>query len=156
MDEQVSDDAPDFEPITSQEEFEKRLSGRLAREAKKYADYDDLKAKAARFDELETAQVEANKTWEQKYRDLETQLAAKDKAVWAAEIAAAKGVPASRIRGETREEMEADADELAALLVKDTKPRPTVSGLKSGASNSDLRMDPKERAAAALRSFRKN
>lgn len=143
----------DFEPITSQEEFEKRMSGRLAREAKKYADYGDLKAKAAKLDELEAATAEANKSWEQKYLDLQSQLAETELAVIRAEVAASKGVPANRLHGTTREELEADADELAALLAKD-KPKTPPSGLKSGATNSDTRMDPKERAAAALRAFR--
>lgn len=45
--------ADGFKPITSQDEFEARLGTRLARERGKFHDYDDLKAKAQRFDELE-------------------------------------------------------------------------------------------------------
>ncbi|MGI5493827.1 hypothetical protein [Microtetraspora malaysiensis] len=53
---------PSFTPITSQEELNKLLSDRLARERAKFADYGDLKAKAAKLDEIE----EANKTEAQK------------------------------------------------------------------------------------------
>lgn len=48
----------EFDPIGSQEEFEKRLGRRLERERAKYADYDDLKSKARKWDEAD----EANKS----------------------------------------------------------------------------------------------
>lgn len=41
-----------FEPITSQEDLDKTLSKRLERERAKYADYDELKAKAGQLDAL--------------------------------------------------------------------------------------------------------
>lgn len=147
-----------FEPITSQEDFEKRIGARLAREAKKYADYQDLKAKAAKLDELEAQTAEANKTWEERYKSLETKMAAKDLEILKVQVAAAKGVPANRINGTTREELEADADELLGLIAKQKdadRPKVPPSGLKSGATGTDSRMDPKERAAAALRSFKR-
>lgn len=146
----------DFEPITSQEDFEKRIGARLAREQKKYADYQELKSKAAKLDELETAAAEANKSWEERYKSLESTVAAKDLEILKVQVASAKGVPANRINGTTREELEADADELLSLM-KQNEERPKVppSGLKSGATGSDSRMDPKERAAAALRSFKR-
>jgi hypothetical protein len=46
----------EFVPITSQEEFDERIKARIARvKATPPADYEDLKAKAARLDELEEA-----------------------------------------------------------------------------------------------------
>lgn len=51
--------APSFEPITSQEDFDRRIQERIARvKATPPADYEDLKKKAAEFDKLQ----EANKT----------------------------------------------------------------------------------------------
>lgn len=44
-----------FEPITSQDQLDKLISGRIARERSKYGDYDALKQKAAKFDEIEQA-----------------------------------------------------------------------------------------------------
>ena len=41
-----------FEPITSQEALDKALSKRLERERAKFADYDELKAKAGQLDAL--------------------------------------------------------------------------------------------------------
>src|SRR5699024_6739656 len=52
----------EFEPITSQEELDRRIAKRLERERNKYSDYEELQAKAAQFDELQ----EANKTEQQK------------------------------------------------------------------------------------------
>lgn len=54
--------AKEFQPVTSQEEFDRRLSERLAREREKFADYGDLKAKAAAHDKaLEAAMSETEK-----------------------------------------------------------------------------------------------
>lgn len=42
----------EFTPITSQEELDRRIGPRLARERDKYADYNDLKAAKAEYDKL--------------------------------------------------------------------------------------------------------
>lgn len=55
-------DPPKFEAITSQDQLDKVLGSRLAREREKYADYDDIKKKAAAHDEaLEAAKTEQEK-----------------------------------------------------------------------------------------------
>lgn len=46
------DKPADFQPITSQEEMDRRLGERLARERAKFADYDDLKAAKTEYDKL--------------------------------------------------------------------------------------------------------
>jgi hypothetical protein len=54
--------ADEFKPITSQDDLNKVISDRVARERAKYADYKDVKAKADRLDQLEKAnQTEAEK-----------------------------------------------------------------------------------------------
>lgn len=58
-----------FKPIKSQDELNEALKERLARERSKFADYDDLKAKASKFDELEAA----NKSEIEKANDAKTQ-----------------------------------------------------------------------------------
>lgn len=45
--------APTFSPITSQDDLNKIISERVQRERAKYAGFDELKAKASQFDELE-------------------------------------------------------------------------------------------------------
>jgi hypothetical protein len=54
-----------FKPITTQEDFNKAIAERVSRERAKFADYNDLKAKAAKVDEA----LEAGKTAEQKFND---------------------------------------------------------------------------------------
>lgn len=117
---------PKFEAITSQEDFDRRLADRLRREREKYADYDDLKAKADKLAEIE----EANKTEEQKQAERVAELEKKlsdyetreQLNAWKGEVATEKGVPAHLLRGSTREELAEHADEIKALL--DEKPQP--------------------------------
>lgn len=70
----------------------------------KYADYDDLKAKA-----------EASRTLEDRVAEIERQARDAETRALRAEVANAKGLTpsqAKRLIGATREELEADADEL--------------------------------------------
>lgn len=56
------DEPPKFEAITSQDDFDRRLSERLQRERGKFADYADLKKKAEAHDKaLEAAKSDADK-----------------------------------------------------------------------------------------------
>lgn len=72
--------------------------------AEKYADYDDLKAKAGQ-----------STTLEERVAQIESTAKAAEQRAMRAEIANAKGLTpgqAKRLVGESREELEADADEL--------------------------------------------
>lgn len=97
----------------TQEELDGIVRDRLQRERAKYADYDSLKDKAAKFDELE----EANKTELQKATDkakeLQRQLDDIKKAdsirVMRASVAKDSGVPAELLTGNTEEECAAQA-----------------------------------------------
>lgn len=71
-----------FKPITSQDELNRIIDERLRRERAKYADYADLKAKAAKLDELEAA----NKS------EIEKAVEARTKAEQAAAQAAAEAL----------------------------------------------------------------
>ncbi|MBX3311710.1 MAG: hypothetical protein KF916_02265 [Microbacteriaceae bacterium] len=46
-----------FTPITSQEDFDKAIQARIAREQSKYSDYADLKAKAEKLNQIEEANL---------------------------------------------------------------------------------------------------
>lgn len=108
--------------------------------------------KAKLHDELE----EANKTEQQKLTDraeaAEKKLAdreAKDTAAaMAKEIAEAKGVPMSALRGSTREELEAHADEIAAILPK-KPPAPSADGQGEGDKIGDGEMSAEDIVKAA-------
>ena len=73
-----NDDKPTFEPITSQEEFDRRLGPRLARERDKYSDYADLKRKADEYDKAaEAAKTEQEKAVDAARKEGETGALAK-------------------------------------------------------------------------------
>lgn len=84
--------ATEFTPITSQDDLNRIISDRVAREKAKTADYGDLKAKAARLDEIE----QANKTEAQKATDriaaLEAELASATRSSARLKIATEHGI----------------------------------------------------------------
>ena len=100
----------------TQAEVDAIVGDRLARERAKFADYEQLKDKAAKFDQVE----EASKSDLQKEQDKSAKLQAeldKMKAQASAQaardkVAAAKGVPAHLLTGSTEEECTAQADKL--------------------------------------------
>jgi len=106
----------EFAAITSQDDFDKAIQSRIARErAKVPTDYDDLKARAAKYDQWEESQkTESQKVLdraeaaEKRANELETRTTR-------AEVAAAKGIPANLLSGSTQEELEASADALIAF-----------------------------------------
>ena len=54
--EQVEPAESKFEAITSQEDFDKAIQARLARERAKFSDYDEVKAKADKLAAIEESQ----------------------------------------------------------------------------------------------------
>lgn len=116
--ETAEEKVPAFEPITSQEQLNAVLADRLKRERAKYADHAELKAKAARLDEIEqAAKSDLEKATEANAR-LTAELEALKLNQLRTEIAVAKGLdPASArfLTGTTQEQIEADADDLANL-----------------------------------------
>ncbi|MFC9432690.1 hypothetical protein [Nocardia sp. NPDC057030] len=161
--EAISDDlgAAGKAAIQKEREARKDLERKLAESSQLQ---NELAAKVKEFEDRD-------KTDQQRLADevaaLKQQVADKDveigkarHASLRAEVAAAKGVPATSLSGTTREELEACADDLIAWRDANTKrpPKPPApsGGLKSGASpNGDHSADLKERAAAALRASRR-
>lgn len=123
-----ADEKP-FKAIDSQEEFDRRIAARIAREQAKYADYDNLKTAAAKLAELEAAnQTEAEKT-QARLEAAEKRAAELEVQALRAEVANEKGVPAKLLAGATREELEAAADELIAFRGEQKPPAPKSSAL---------------------------
>ena len=102
----------------------------VAKRVAKYADYDELKQKAAKFDE----QVEAGKSELQKATEKASSLQAELDALKQAEsirvmreeVANAKGIPAKLLTGTTAEECEAQATDLLAWAEKTGSGYPKV------------------------------
>lgn len=149
--------------IQREREARKELERKLA-EADKLKD--DLAAKVKAFEDRDKSEQER---MADEVAALKKQVAEKDaeitkarQASLRAEVAAAKGVPANRLHGSTKEELEADADaylsEVAAReqsAQKRNPPKPPAANLKSGASSTDTNgLSGKAQAAQALRRLR--
>lgn len=141
--------ASKFEPIASQEDLDRILKERLARERKKYEGFDELKAKADKYDELEqSTKTEAQKQQEalqKAQRELTELTVAKTRA----EVAAAKGVPASLLAGSTAEEIEAAADALIAFRGEQAPAAPRSAAI-GRVNTTETKGSPAERFAAQM------
>lgn len=109
-----------YTPPATQADLDRIIADRLSRERGKYADYDDLKAKAAKFDEA----TEAQKSEIQKA--LDRAAAAEEKAAkyekrdqiaaWAKDIVKGSPIPADALRGDTEDELKAHFEQLKSLI----------------------------------------
>lgn len=115
---------------------------------RKYADYEDVKSKASKFDELEAAtksDIERVSGERDSFKTQADQAGAENLRL---RVALEKGLPRQlidRLQGGTKEEMESDADELLKLV------GPASSGFDGGArGNADepASMDAMIRRAA--------
>lgn len=106
----------------TQSEMNAIIQERVARERGKYADYDDLKAKAAQYDEAQEASKSDLQKAVEKANALQTQLDALTKANEVAgirsKVASATGVPAELLSGDTEEACTAQAE----AILKFAKP----------------------------------
>lgn len=147
MTEEKPDEQKPVEPKSfTQETVNALVADAKRKEREKFADYDDVKAKASRLDEIE----ESSKTETQKALDkaaaLESELnqykSKEQISQWAAEITKDSEIPASVLRGSTKEELEQHFEELKGLAPK-PKRTSAPTGQPTGEQGS--------RAVAALR-----
>lgn len=107
--------ASEFQAITSQEDFDKAIQARIARERAKFADYDDLKARADKLVEIEESQKTEAQKAEERLRAAESRAAELELRSIRAEVAAEKGVPVTLLSGTTKDEITASAEALIAF-----------------------------------------
>jgi len=150
-------DAKEFKPIASQEDLDRIVQNRVARERAKFGDYDDLQKKASEFDKLQ----ESQKTEIQKVSDRAThhETRANDAELRALrlEVAIEKGLTATqakRLVGKTKDELSADADELVGSFKPASNEGAKPSGLPkervrggSDPTEDAEEMDPRKLAA---------
>lgn len=113
--EQGQEQGKEFTAITSQADFDAAIQARIARERAKFADYDDVKAKADRLVEIENAQKTEAQKQADKLDEIQRENAELKSGKLRAEVAAAKGVPAALLSGSTQAELEAAAEALIAF-----------------------------------------
>lgn len=145
--EQGTEAAKEFQAITSQEDFDKAIQARIARERGKFSDYDDLKAKAEKFAEWENAQKTEAQKAQERLEAAEKRAAELELKATRAEVAAAKGVPVELLSGGTQEELEAAADALIAFRGEQAK-GPFIPG--QGKQPDAPAGTPADRFAAAM------
>ena len=118
----------EFKPITTQEEFDAAIKGRLSREKEKYGDYDQLKSRVA---ELKTENVGLKSTIEatnqskadadKQLEDLQNKIAGYEMASLRTRVALQHGLPydlADRLQGTDEESFKADAERLVGYIKK--------------------------------------
>lgn len=132
----------EFEPITSQEQFDQAIKARIeraqAKAVERFADYDDLKAKAAKFDEAEAAQMSDLEKARKEVEELKAAAAKRDEADRVrdlkAKVSKATGVPADLISGADEESMAASAKALNDFALSKAPGYPLDKG---GAAKAD-------------------
>lgn len=152
----VENDGQEQPKTFTQEDVNRIVADRLKRaKADVPENIDELKAKAARFDELE----EASKTELQKAQEeaqaakseLESLKAAKAHADLVSSVAAKTGIPANLLHGETEEELERSASELSAYIEANKPGYPTDKGGAASAKPMNLQEQLKNATSAADR-----
>lgn len=101
-----------FKAPESQDELDRIIQKRIERVKAAYQDYDELREKAAKLDELEESKKSEVEKANQRAQQLEKELNNARLAVLRSDVAQSKGVPASLLSGSTQEELEASADAL--------------------------------------------
>lgn len=121
-----------FTPIETQEAFDAAIRDRIARERAKFADYDELKAKAERFDEAEEARKSDLERANERIAELEGAAREREEAdrlsALRSKVAEATGVPAELISGADEDSMTESAKAIAAFAKATVPPAPNVGG----------------------------
>ena len=105
------------EKTFTQEEVNKLMGDLRAKERAKYADYDDLKGKAAKFDELQEASKSELEKAMERANKAESELEARNAEIARRDlldkVSKETGVPAELLKGDTEEELAASAQQIA-------------------------------------------
>lgn len=130
----------DFKAIETQEELDRIIEGRLARQKesleKQFADYDQLKTRNEELEkEVGTLQTTINETnekaksYDTTISDLNVKISGYETANLRTKIALQNGLPldlADRLVGDDEESLKADAQRFAGFVVKPVAPVPPL------------------------------
>lgn len=171
--EQVEEEAgqeSEQERMFTQEELDKAISDRLKRDRKKhadelakFADYDELKAKAEKLDEIEAASktelektIEAMNAASKRANDAEARVAALEAKAEhdaiVAKVASEEGVLAELLKGDDEDELRASAQAIKAY-VEAQKPKvpETKAGGATPAPDDESKLSEREEYAFRVR-----
>ena len=117
-----------FEPITTQEDLDRIIGDRLARERAKYADYEELKAAADKYKDYDQVKADLEKTkgsltalqsqysaLDEKSKEKDTKITSYEAEIRKTNVAVSKKLPLEMrkyLQGSTEEELSKSADEL--------------------------------------------
>ena len=132
------------EPVTTQEQLDKIVKDRLEREREKvrseFSDYEDLKAKAAKLDELEKSGSEELKKALAEVDNLKGELQTRDEndklQKLRKQVAQDTGVPEDLIQGADEDSMKSFAEAVAAFAKKPSAPIIPESGTSTQAGET--------------------
>lgn len=135
----------EFKPIQTQEDFDAAIKSRLARERVKaiapFADYEALKAKAAKLDEIEEKGKSDLERANERIAELEGAAKKREEAdrveALKKKVSKATGVPVDLISGSDEESMTAFAEAVASYAKKPSAPNVPEAGKCAGAFSAD-------------------
>ena len=136
-------EAKGFQAITSQDDFDKAIQARIARERSKFADYDELKAKADRLAKIEDANKSAEQKWQERVEKLERELNGSKLSAERSRIQARYGLSDEDadlfLTASDAEQLEAQAKALSDRIKANKKSGPTAPEQKGkpGEGGSD-------------------
>ena len=141
-----------FTPITSQDDLNRLISQRLERERAKFADYDDLRAKASKFDEVEQASKTELQKAQERAEAAEKRAVEFEQTALKTRIAVEMGVIPEVVSGTDEKTMRESAQRVLDWAAQGKKPAPKPTQLASGSAAP--KSGEQGRAAAALRAMR--
>ena len=114
----ITNEEQNVEKTFTQAEVDAIINGRFGRMMEKYKDYDDLKAKAEKFDQIEEeSKSELQKATERAdslQAELDKMKTAEKVRAFREEVSKETGVPAHLLHGASKEECEAQAKDILA------------------------------------------
>lgn len=140
--------APDTQPekTFTQEDVNKIVGDRIAREREKFADYDAIKAKAEKFDEIEEANKSELEKAQERANKLQTELdsmkAAEQVRAIRDEVSKETGVPSNLLTADTKEGCEEQAKAIKAYTESNRPGYPSVKD--SGETTTNTKGTTKE------------
>jgi hypothetical protein len=151
----------------TQAEIDRIVADRLARQKGQFADYDDLKTKAAELEALKQSQMTEQEKIAAHAKELETQIAERDRQIAEFTVKSIKtnvlaemGIPAhfaDRVFGSTEAEIRADAEAFKQHLTPGQQGQKPVGGASNPGSGAgqpvDFRTASKDQAAAKLSEY---